>query len=787
MDYSRSVAYNYNEATQEYTKCYPLTHMNAVYTKDDESETLNEKLINIDNNINSNSNKIGVLTTSVDNVATQLSDLTNNHNKDNVTTGYTLTPTDLHFDCTKVISKHVGSGYENGEEFLTVFEDNFANDPNQAGAKTLIKYSSLNGDNITYECSKSTSPKKNIYVAHSSVAQSIPSKTWTTINFDTDAINNNTVAVHNTTANTSKIYIPKTGIYRFTYNIGFVEINNIGVRDAVVIKNGSINLTANTNNASNYQTPLPDGLTRTTDLNGESVEIQCSVGDYIELSVYQDSGESLNTDVGNYYPSLSVVRVDEDINSTNIELGCATMNFTNSGADYAEALYSTPIVPIGSVFHAVLEVAEDDTSFAPRVGLIKDQDNWVHVVYSKIPSAYSAIEVKVGGTVTTYTGTYPTIPFKAPYKLHFMLHNVEVIMAIEKDGKMYKLCEQDISAKINFTTYNTLKSYNLFFGCTIKGNGQHGRLSGLKAGYSIGTSFAQDFRPVTYENGQPIKRNGWMYFLGSSHPCDNILGAIGVKLFRFNGIKFEFIGMLFNRVGTRIFAGNSDKLFYDRNINKFVYISGNWSDSPVVTYIGTTDEDILKGGIFTINTSAMNLPNDDATHGVYDMDMCYFNGKYNIVYCLYAPAQYLCLAQSDSYNGTYTKTTSATISGSEFWEGNVFTKIGGQYYITHSKGSTALGIYKATDLSYVGTLNTNRHPADANSETPPPWGCVIPVVNKYITKYMALIFSPRKTLLNWNGSSWVNALYGYGDTWVYESREIQPAQEFENDDRLFFD
>jgi hypothetical protein len=51
MDFSTSVAYNYNETTKEYTKCYPVTHMNAVYTKDDETETLGNKLADIDDKI----------------------------------------------------------------------------------------------------------------------------------------------------------------------------------------------------------------------------------------------------------------------------------------------------------------------------------------------------------------------------------------------------------------------------------------------------------------------------------------------------------------------------------------------------------------------------------------------------------------------------------------------------------------------------------------------------------------------------------------------------------------
>lgn len=87
MDYSTSVAYNYNEITKEYNKCYPQTHMNAVYTKDDETETLGNKLSDIDDKIDDNINKIGDLenltTTDNTNLVNAINSIVGNVNVDN--------------------------------------------------------------------------------------------------------------------------------------------------------------------------------------------------------------------------------------------------------------------------------------------------------------------------------------------------------------------------------------------------------------------------------------------------------------------------------------------------------------------------------------------------------------------------------------------------------------------------------------------------------------------------------------------------------------------------------
>jgi hypothetical protein len=80
---------------------------------------------------------------------------------------------------------------------------------------------------------------------------------------------------------------------------------------------------------------------------------------------------------------------------------------------------------------------------------------------------------------------------------------------------------------------------------------------------------------------------------------------------------------------------------------------------------------------------------------------------------------------------------------------------------------------------------TNRFPTKDGMF--PSWGCIIPIINKTTTNYMLLLFSPRKIYLKRSDNTWTPVNYGYGDLWVYQSLETQPAQEFSNKDLLFFD
>ncbi len=88
MNYPSKRAYYENENNNNAKEpCYTIGHKDAIYTKDDESETLGTKLTEIETNITSNSNKIGDLSgaglaetdlaTAIKNDRTSLSELAN--------------------------------------------------------------------------------------------------------------------------------------------------------------------------------------------------------------------------------------------------------------------------------------------------------------------------------------------------------------------------------------------------------------------------------------------------------------------------------------------------------------------------------------------------------------------------------------------------------------------------------------------------------------------------------------------------------------------------------------
>jgi len=146
-----------------------------------------------------------------------------------------------------------------------------------------------------------TTPFTNIgpslcYVTGSAV-QSIPNNAYTTLNWNTNQIDNQ--GLHSISANTDKIYIKEAGTYRISAQFCFAG-NATGNRQARIQKNGA-------------------GLDRTTvtqpsNAAGVSSTMHSSVlnaavpGDYFSVEVYQNSGGAL--DHQNNEANFIVQRVD---------------------------------------------------------------------------------------------------------------------------------------------------------------------------------------------------------------------------------------------------------------------------------------------------------------------------------------------------------------------------------------------------------------------------------------------------------------------------------------------
>jgi hypothetical protein len=118
---------------------------------------------------------------------------------------------------------------------------------------------------------------------YDSTTQSIANNTSTIVTFDSE--NFDTDGFHSTSTNTGRITIPTglAGKYLVTFSFLWAQ-NGTGIRTANIFKNGAnvYGVGEQSGNASVFAGP-----------NG-AVIIDCAVGDYLELVVFQSSGGALN-------------------------------------------------------------------------------------------------------------------------------------------------------------------------------------------------------------------------------------------------------------------------------------------------------------------------------------------------------------------------------------------------------------------------------------------------------------------------------------------------------------
>ena len=107
----------------------------------------------------------------------------------------------------------------------------------------------------------------------------ITTLTWNTEKFDTDSF-------HSTSSNTSRITIPsgKAGKYKVLFN-GMYSGNSTGQRQAVIAKNGTI-----------IEKFFQSAVNEPTSGNGNTI-LDLTVGDYLEVQVYQSAGTTLSFDI----------------------------------------------------------------------------------------------------------------------------------------------------------------------------------------------------------------------------------------------------------------------------------------------------------------------------------------------------------------------------------------------------------------------------------------------------------------------------------------------------------
>lgn len=134
--------------------------------------------------------------------------------------------------------------------------------------------------------------------AYNNTTQSINTNSSTEVTFNSE--NFDTDNFHSTSSNTGRMTIPsgKAGKYLVIGYINF-NLNATGYRQAEILKNGSQLI-------SGYYVNRSVGTSAETQVNPVAV-VDCSVGDYITMNAFQDSGGSLT--IGTYGSTRSSLTV----------------------------------------------------------------------------------------------------------------------------------------------------------------------------------------------------------------------------------------------------------------------------------------------------------------------------------------------------------------------------------------------------------------------------------------------------------------------------------------------
>lgn len=128
-------------------------------------------------------------------------------------------------------------------------------------------------------------------------AISIVTATNTALTFDSETYD--TDGMHSTSANTGRLTCVHAGNYHIWGNVEFAS-NATGVREVFIRRNGADVLAV-------LLVPACNGAVTVLAV---ATDFLLSVGDYVELLVFQNSGGNLNVDAANFYtPYFGMTRI----------------------------------------------------------------------------------------------------------------------------------------------------------------------------------------------------------------------------------------------------------------------------------------------------------------------------------------------------------------------------------------------------------------------------------------------------------------------------------------------
>lgn len=314
---------------------------------------------------------------------------------------------------------------------------------------------------------------------------------------------------------------------------------------------------------------------------------------------------------------------------------------------------------------------------------------------------------------------------------------------------------------INSVDNVSCDNYSWGIGCV-------GEASFGKCEAGITTSSVADIKPVTYENGQIIIDNNYIYLTCSTRTTYS--GALIYKMC-LGTYKMELVGnILYENNGVYHAHYVCSSLMFDRNIHLWVVTTDFW-DGDKLMYYGTSSQD-LRFGYNVVHVEQIDYQNkttgDEDQFIMYDDNIdSELYGKWLLIHTRVIGGNYgIVIQKGESIHGPFT--IHKTISDVSY-TGVFLQRVGGTpYLISGTRIDSANDEYRVLsypNLEILGTLSL-----DALTGGWGGWGSFFAIPHQNDTKYMLVTFDRGNTS---NFDNWT-----YGATHVYVSEERNRGLEY---------
>ena len=376
------------------------------------------------------------------------------------------------------------------------------------------------------------------------------------------------------------------------------------------------------------------------------------------------------------------------------------------------------------------------------------------------------------GTADTLAG--PTTD-TGPLWLGMILSWNEAILVTSRDGVNW---DHQVRKELSRTTsLNDSTAWDLFRPGMRLVPAASGTVvvSSFRCGY-VGASGIRDMKPLTFEDGTPLKANGKYWIAATVAHGGNSFRSNHMAIWSFdpNTYQVELVRHLFyNLVGTGVGACYGGQAVYNETTATWTVLANSWGfdtlDSGVDLVLATTTEDLLSPGVSVLRATRIT---NISTTSVYDSSLRKENGTWYVAAIETASRLDWGSGYGPSlFSGpSLDNLTRVQATGTTETDGTCWAKIGGTWYILVG-GSTGWAFYSSTMTgrttlsSWMSNLPTSLF-AFAEFQA---HACLIPVDDGWRTRYCLLSFDAGRLL---------TGLSSIGGLVVLEADEKPTGQEF---------